>query len=71
MTVEEQPNVRLPKLAYNFAKAAEATGYSVDVIRRAVCNNYLIARYACTKPIILADELVEWLHSLPTEPPAR
>lgn len=69
MTIEEQYNV--PKLAYNYAEAAEATGYSVDVIRRAVRNSELTARYACSKPIILADELNEWLHSLPTEPPVR
>lgn len=56
------------KLAYNWVEAAEATGYSVDTIRRAVRNNELVTRYANSKPVILASELAEWLESLGTEP---
>jgi hypothetical protein len=55
------------KLAFNFEEAAEATGYSVDTIRRAVRNNELTARYANTKPIVLVSELTAWLEALPTE----
>ena len=58
----------IQKLAYNWVEAAEATGYSVDTIRRAVRNNELVTRYANSKPVILASELAEWLESLSTEP---
>ncbi|ALE91797.1 hypothetical protein AOC05_04820 [Arthrobacter alpinus] len=60
--------VEKPILAYNLEEAAEATGYSVGTLRIAIRRNDLLARYANTKAIILADELQEWLRSLPTEP---
>lgn len=60
-----------PKLALNIDEAAEASGYSVDTIRRAIRTNSLIARYANTKPVVLVSELTDWLESLPTESPAR
>lgn len=56
------------KLAYNIQEAADATGYSTDTIRRAIRNNDLTVRYANSKPIILTEELLGWLRSLPTEP---
>lgn len=59
------------KIALNIEEAAEATGYSVDTIRRAIRNNSLTARYANTKPVVLVSELTDWLESLPTESPAR
>ena len=59
------------KRAFSFEEAAEATGYSIDTIRRAVRNTELTARYANTKPVILAGELDEWLAALPTEAPKR
>ena len=55
------------KLAFSLAEAAEATGYSIDVIRRAIRKNDLTVRYANSKPVVLATELTEWLESLPTE----
>lgn len=58
------------KLTLNIEEAAEATGYSVDTIRRAIRNNSLTARYANTKPVVLVSELTEWLESLPTESPS-
>lgn len=58
------------KLAYTFEEAAEQVGYSTDTIRRAVRKSDLIARYANSKPVILRSELIAWLDSLPTEPPA-
>lgn len=61
----------MSKLAFNFEEAAEATGYSVDTIRRAVRNSELTARYANSKPIILVGELNEWLSALPSEAPKR
>jgi len=61
----------MSKLAYSIEEAAEAAGYSTDTIRRALRNNDLTARYANTKPVILATELTEWLSSLPTEAPSK
>ncbi|SEE18317.1 hypothetical protein SAMN04489740_0831 [Arthrobacter alpinus] len=60
--------VEKPKLAYNLEEAAEATGYSVSTLRISMRRNDLIASYANSKPVILADELRDWLKSLPTEP---
>ena len=59
------------KLAYSIAEAAEATGYSHDVIRRAIKSNDLIARYANRKPVIPVGELEAWLNSRPTVPPSE
>lgn len=59
------------KLALSIEEAAEASGYSVDTIRRAIRNNSLIARYANTKPVVLVSELQDWLESLATESPSR
>ena len=54
-------------ISYSIEGAAEATGYSTDTIRRALRNSDMPARYANSKPVILATELVEWLTALPTE----
>jgi excisionase family DNA binding protein len=59
------------KLAFTIEEAAEATGYSKDTIRAAIRNHELIARYANTKPVVMATELQDWLTSLPTEAPTR
>jgi len=59
------------KIAYSIEEAAAAVGYSTDSIRRAIRNNDLVARYANSKPIILASELQEWAESLPTEAPTK
>jgi excisionase family DNA binding protein len=59
------------KIAFSIEEAAEATGYSTDTIRRAIRNNEMTARYANSKPVILATELQEWAEALPTEAPAR
>ena len=61
----------MSKVAYSIEEAAEATGYSTDTIRRALRNNDMTARYANSKPVILATELTDWLGSLPTEAPRR
>lgn len=61
----------MSKLSYTFEEAAEATGYSTDTIRRHVAKGNLTARYANSKPVILAVELTEWLAALPAEAPKR
>jgi AraC-like DNA-binding protein len=67
MNADSSP-IDKPKLAYNLEEAAEATGYSVSTLRIAIRRHDLIARYANTKPVILPEELLDWLRSLPTEP---
>lgn len=59
------------KVSYSIEEAAEATGYSTDTIRRALRNNDMTARYANSKPVILAHELHDWLAALPTEAPRK
>lgn len=56
-------------LAYTLAGAAEATGYSLSIIKQVVDKGDLTRRYANRKPIILATELSAWLESLPYAPP--
>lgn len=55
-------------IAYNVTKAAEQAGVSVDVIRQAIKNGDLIARYPTSRPVIQRSELEEWLDTRPTEP---
>jgi len=61
----------MSKLAYSLEEATEATGYSLDTIRKAIRNKDLTVRYANRKPVILAAELTDWLTSLPTEAPRK
>lgn len=68
MVQESSPSIERPKLAYNLNEAAAATGYSTSTLRIAIRRHDLIARYANTRPVILAEELRDWLESLPTEP---
>ena len=56
------------KLAYTFAEAAEATGYSIDVIRRAVRTKDLPAKYGTARPVIRHEDLVAWVDAMPDEP---
>lgn len=56
-------------IAYDLKSAAQAVGYSEGTLRLAINRHELLPRYANSKPIILRDELYEWAHSLPYEPP--
>ncbi len=64
-------------VSYDYAGASAATGYSVDVIRRAVRAGDLVPRYAVvagrqlTKPVIPRDELRAWIAAGATERPQR
>jgi len=55
------------KIAYTYAQAAEATGVGETRIKEAVRNGELTVRYPSSKPIIEHDELLAWVHALPTE----
>lgn len=56
-------------LAYTIADAAAAVGVSDRVIRRAIDKGDLTVRYPTSRPVILADELREWLATLPSKAP--
>jgi hypothetical protein len=55
-------------LAYSVAGAATAVGVGITVIRQALRDGSLKKRYLGTKPIVLTEDLNEWLHGLPTMP---
>jgi hypothetical protein len=57
------------RIAYTYADAAEATGVSIDVIRRAVRAGDLVPAYPTTRPVLLADDLRDWLRACPSESP--
>lgn len=54
-------------LAYSYTDAAQATGYSIDIIKKAVAKGDLVPvrpsidGKQITKPVIPADELKRWL----------
>lgn len=56
-------------LSYTLEGAAEATGYGLSTIKRAIAAGDLTRRYANSKPVILSEDLLGWLRSLPIEPP--
>lgn len=55
------------KIAYTLDEAAARVGVSARLLRDQVADNYLLARYVNSKPIIAHEDLVTWLNSLPTE----
>ena len=59
------------KIAFSIEEAAAAVGYSTDTIRRAIRNSEIVARYANSKPVIMAAELTAWIESKPTEAPTK
>lgn len=60
-------------ISYNYQQAANATGYSEDIIRRAVRRGDLVMRYPkvdgrhLSKGVIPRDELVAWVQAGATE----
>lgn len=62
---------QLDKLSYSVEGLAEATQLSKDSISKAIKNNALVASYYGVKPLILRDEAIRWLKSLPNERPER
>ena len=57
----------LAKIAYTVAEAAAACGVSEPVIRRAQAKGDLVYHYPTSRPVILADDLREWIESKPVE----
>lgn len=60
-------SVEKPKIAYTLEEAAEATGMSVAVLRRAHDDGRLPFRYVTSKPLIRAADLDALLENAPTE----
>ncbi|MDN4595893.1 hypothetical protein [Leifsonia virtsii] len=60
-----QPSIR--RVAYSLEAAAEECGVSAQFLRGFVNRHELIVHYANTKMVVLADDLNEWIESLPTE----
>lgn len=74
MTAQTKPTRLLrgqDRIAYSFAQAAEATGYSYDVIRRAVNAGDIATKVGTingrgiAKPVILRAALERWLIDRP------
>lgn len=67
------PQVVIRPVSFDYTGAAAATGFSEDVIRRAVNAGDLTVRYpsiagrALSKPVIEADELQRWIAAGATE----
>ncbi len=59
---------RPTSVALTLRDAATATGYSLEGIRQAIRRNELVPSYANSKPVLMVEELVRWLRSLPDEP---
>lgn len=59
--------VQLAKIAYTVAEAAAACGVSEPVIRRAQAKGDIVYHYPTSRPVILAEDLREWVASAPVE----
>ncbi len=58
-------------IAYTLADAAAACGVSERVLRRAIDRGDLSVRYPTARPVILVDELRDWMESRPTHRESR
>lgn len=62
---------QLDKLSYSLASLADATDLSVDSIQKAIKRDELVPSYYGSKPVVLVEEALRWLRSLPNEKPER
>jgi DNA-directed RNA polymerase specialized sigma24 family protein len=59
------------RVAYTPAEAAEASGVSLDTIRRAYRDGSLVCHYRSPRrPVILKEDLVAWLEAAQTTRPS-
>ena len=56
------------RVALTLRDAAAATGYSLEVIRQQIRKSYLVPSYANSKPVVMVEELLRWLRTLPADP---
>lgn len=57
------------QIGYNVAQAAAKVGLSERVIRDAIKDSYLPARYYNTKALVKHKDLEDWFNKLPSESP--
>lgn len=67
MTDQKPATVKLDKLAYSLDEFAAAVSLSKEYIRLQILADKLTPSYAGSKPLILRDEGLRWLRSLPSE----
>lgn len=58
-------------IAYAVPDAAAAVGVSETTLREAHWRGEIEFHYPTTRPVVLHDDLVEWIRSAPTEPRAE
>jgi hypothetical protein len=59
------------RVSLTYAECAEATGYSIPVIKNAADRGELRKGYANTKPVVSVENLKLWVASLPDTPPKK
>lgn len=63
--------VTLDKLAYSIPNFARAVDVSIEKVRQHIERGDLVKSYVDSKPVILREEGMRWLRSLPNEKPER
>lgn len=53
-------------ISYDLDGAATATGVSDRTLRNAIASGDLVAHYIGRKPVILRDDLADYVRALPT-----
>lgn len=61
----------LDKLAYSIPNFATAVDVSIEKVRQHIDRGNLVKSYIDSKPVILREEGLRWLRSLPNEKPER
>lgn len=59
----------LDKLAYSIPNFAKAVDVSIEKVRQHIARGNLVRTYIDTKPVIMREEGLRWLRSLPSEKP--
>ena len=55
------------RLSLSIFEAGAATGNGPDTLRQQIRVRYFVPSHANSKPVIMVEELVRWLRSLPAE----
>ena len=61
------PKLTKSQIAYDLVTAGKAVSLSDRTLRDAIADGSLTAHYAGTKPLVLREDLVDWIRSLPTD----
>lgn len=61
----------MSKIAYTVQEAADACGVSEQVVRRAVGKGDLTFHYPTSRPVLLAEDLRDWIATAPVERPEK